>query len=338
VFLQGQTADGSRGGRRPVPSFAVLIAAYQASETIAEALDSVFAQTMRPAEIIVCDDGSTDDLKRSVAPYLDAITFLSQTNEGEAAAKNACACAASADFIVFLDADDVFMPDRLRALGDLASSRPELELLTTDAYLEVNGQCVRRCYGDDFTFEVLDQRTAILDRNFIFGLAAVKRDRFVAAGGFDTSLRYATDWDLWCRLILDGVHAGLVDRPLARYRLRPESLSAQRARLLAGRCAVLEKAASRDDLSAAERATVENALQREQREAQLAELREALESNGPNVRRLALRIARAPWARPATRARAALAAVAPKAAGWALDRRMQRDGVPGQAGVVFRRP
>ena len=88
-----------------------------------------------------------------------------------------------------------------------------------------------------------DQRGAILERNFVFGLAAVRRELLLAAGGFDHSLRYATDWDLWCRLILDGSRVGLVAEPLARYRLRRASLSAQRGALLRGRCRVLEKAA-----------------------------------------------------------------------------------------------
>ncbi len=80
---------------------------------------------------------------------------------------------------------------------------------------------MRRCYDEGWTFEINDQRGAILQRNFVFGLAAVRRQSFLAAGGFDESLRYATDWDLWCRLILDGSRVGLVAEPLARYRLDP---------------------------------------------------------------------------------------------------------------------
>ncbi len=90
----------------------------------------------------------------------------------------------------------MYLPERLEALAELAVSRPDLDILTTDAVLEVDGTAVRRCYTDELPFEVDDQRTAILRRNFVLGLVAVRRERFLDAGGFDESLRYATDWDL----------------------------------------------------------------------------------------------------------------------------------------------
>jgi hypothetical protein len=318
-------------------TFSIVIASHQAADTIAEALDSVRAQTVRAAEIIVCDDGSTDDIGEALGPYLPDIVFLRQNHSGEATAKNAGVRAASGDFVVFLDADDAFLPRRLEAFTAIADTRPDLELLTTDAYLEVDGTPIRRCYEGGFDFESRDQRAAILDRNFIFGLTAVRRERFLASGGFDASLRYATDWDLWCRMILDGVRVGLIDVPLARYRLHPQSLSAQRAKLLRGRCAVLENA-SNLGLSAAERLVLELALERERREALLAELREALLHRAPEVRLLALRVARSRSVRPRTRLRAALTAVSPPLARRALTRRERREGVLAQAGLRFGKP
>ena len=143
----------------------------------------------------------------------------------------------------------MYLPGRLAALAELAWARPDLDVLTSDAVLEVDGEAVRRCYTPELPFEVDDQRSAILRRNFVFGLAAVRRERFLEAGGFDESLRYATDWDLWARLILDGSRVGAVMEPLARYRLRAGSLSGSRANLLAGRVRVLEKAAGHPSLS-----------------------------------------------------------------------------------------
>src|SRR5206468_2811881 len=81
----------------------------------------------------------------------------------------------TSDFVAILDADDVYFPERLEALGELAAARPDLDILTSDAYLELNGRRIRRCYEGGWTFEVEDQRRAILERNFIFGLAAVRR-------------------------------------------------------------------------------------------------------------------------------------------------------------------
>src|SRR5262249_10457565 len=152
-------------------------------------IDSVLAQTLRPQEIVVCDDGSTDDLDSSLAPYLGRITLLRQRNRGEGSAKNAATRAATGDFVVMLDADDTFLPERLEGLAELARSRPDLDILTTDAFLESEGQTVRQVYSGEWTFEVDDQRRAILERNFVFGPAAINRERLLEVGGFDPSLR-----------------------------------------------------------------------------------------------------------------------------------------------------
>src|SRR2546422_6867419 len=99
-----------------VPTFSVVIPAYQAAGFIGDAIESVLAQTLAPIEVIVCDDGSTDDLEGALARYRNSITLLRKENGGEASAKNAGARAASGDFVAVLDADDVYFPERLEAL------------------------------------------------------------------------------------------------------------------------------------------------------------------------------------------------------------------------------
>jgi glycosyltransferase involved in cell wall biosynthesis len=317
------------------PSFSIVIAAYQAAETIHDAVASARRQTVPAAEIVVCDDGSTDDLPTALGSFADEVKLIRQPNRGEAAAKNAGVQASVGEFAVFLDADDAFLPERLEALGELASARPDLDVLTTDALLEVDGSVVRHCYDATWEFEVDDQRAAILERNFVFGLAAVRRSRFLAAGGFDESLRFATDWDLWLRLILGGAKVGLVAEPLAVYRLRSTSLSAQRPQLLRGRCAVLERALSRDDLTVAEREGVREALAQNRREALLAEAREALVAGGSDARIRALRVAAGREVPVLTRLRALAAAAAPRRASRLLVRERERSGVAGPADVRF---
>lgn len=317
------------------PAFSVVIAAYDAADTIAEALDSLLAQTVQAAEIVVCDDGSPDDLAGALAPFRDRITLVRQQHAGEGAAKNNGARhVTDGDFIVFLDADDTFLPERLEALGELARTRPDLDILTTDAFLEVDGEVVRRCYEAGWTFEVDDQRGAILERNFVFGHAAVRRTRFLESGGFDDSIRHCTDWDLWCRMLLEGSRVGLVDEPLARYRLRANSLSANRAALLEGRCRVLERAASRGCLTPEERRRVQAALATERRNALLTRAGTALREGSPHARRLALRVALTPSLPARTRAKAVLAALAPRLASRRLANAAE-GGVAGPAGVRF---
>jgi Glycosyl transferase family 2 len=299
---------------REPPTFSVIIAAYQAAHLIGDAVSSALAQTRPAHEVVVCDDGSTDDIEGALAPYRDRIVLIRQENRGEASAKNTAARASSGEFVAILDADDVYLPERLQALAELAAVRPDLDILTSDAYLELNGEVLRRCYTGGFRFVTGDQRRGILEDNFIFGHTAVRRERLFAIGGFDESILWTTDWDCWIRLILDGSRAGLVDEPLARYRLHGGSLTSQRARLLGGRVATLEKATGSVNLSPDEREVVARSLDHYQRRLALAEAREALEARSPDVRRRALVVALGSGFGTRTRLKALAAAAAPGAA------------------------
>lgn len=303
------------------PTFSVVIAAYQAARTIGEAVASALAQSMAPHEVIVCDDGSTDDLEGALSAHRDRIRFLRKENGGEASAKNAASRAATGDFVVLLDADDVFHHERLEALGELAAARPDLDLLTTDAYLEIDGRVVRRCYEGDHRFVSDDQRLGILERNFVFGLAAVRRERLLEVGGFDEAILQTTDWDCWMRLILGGSHAGLVAEPLARYRLFPGSLSSHREGHIEGRLMTLGKAAARSDLTPREREVVTRGLELNRRALVLARARAAVLDHKNDARRRALDVVIGRGFEPRTRAKALAAAVAPR---WARARLASR--------------
>src|SRR2546427_5927765 len=128
----------------PLPTFSVIIAAYQAADTIGDAVQSALAQTAPAHEVIVCDDGSTDDLTGALASYRDRIMLLRKENGGAPSARNVALRAASGEFVAQLDSDDAFFPTRLDALGELARQRRDLDILATDAYCEVAGHVVGR--------------------------------------------------------------------------------------------------------------------------------------------------------------------------------------------------
>jgi len=159
-----------------------------------------------------------------------------------------------------------------------------------------------------------DQRRGILNDNFIFGHAAVRRERLLAVGGFDESILYATDWECWIRLIIGGSRAGLVDEPLARYRLRSGSLSSQRSRMFAGRVQTLEKAGRLPGLSAREHDVLARSLAYNRRRLAMAEAREALVAGDAEARRRALAVALGRGFGPRTRAKALASAISPRAA------------------------
>ncbi len=313
----------SQPGR--VPTFSVLTPAYQAADTVAESVASALAQTVAPLEVIVCDDGSADDIEGALARYRDRITLLRKENGGGASALNIAARAASGDFVVVLDADDAYFPERIEALGELGAARPDLDILTSDALFELGGEVAGR-FNRANRFPVVDQRAGILTACFIFA-PAVRRKRLLELGGWDESFAIAYDWDCWMRLILSGAAAGLVDEPLTRYRLREGSLSASRVRSLEERVLVLEKAKrTQPALSAEERGVLEASLALNRRRVALTSAEAALLAGAPDARRRALDVVLRPGIGARARLKAAGAVLAPRSVGRRLVARDRESG------------
>ncbi len=302
----------------PSATFSVIVAVYNVADLVGEALASAFAQTVPAHEVIVVDDGSTDDVDAALEPFLERIRLIRQPNSGEGAAKNAAVEAATGDFVVILDADDVDHPRRLEALGALARERPDLDVLATDADLVEDGRVIRQYYTDWHTFEVDDQRSAILQRNWIFN-PAIRRERYLDVGGFDPGLWGTADWECCIRLLLSGSRAGLVDAPLVQYRQRPGRLTGARIPLLEGRVHALEKTLCRPELTDAERVTLDESL----RAARRRLATEARRRGSAEAARSAARaIVRDPGSSAGARLRACLTLLAPHLA-RSLDRRRE---------------
>ena len=317
----------------PRPSFSVVIATHQAEATVGDAIRSALAQTVPALEVVVCDDGSTDGTAEVLAGFDERVVVMRQPNGGEGAAKNAAVRAARGEYVAVLDADDVFLPRRLEAIGWLAAQRPDLDVITTNAYVEAGGRTVRHAYHPGWTFEVDDQRAAILRRNFVLGLVAVRRERWLAAGGFDEGLAHAADWEFWQRLVLSGSRVGLLDQPLARYRLGGGSLSSDRVRLVRARLTVLHRAASRDDLTQRERQVVAASARQQERELAVRLADAALDRGGWEARRRAGALLLVGGVPLRTRAGAAVAMAAP---GLASRRRRRRAGGTTEIGSGLR--
>jgi glycosyltransferase involved in cell wall biosynthesis len=273
----------------PVPTFSIVTSAYQSASTVGGAVASALAQTRPALEVIVCDDGSTDDIDGALAPYRGRIRILRKPNGGGASALNHAARAARGEFVAILDADDVYHPRRLQALGELAAARPDLDILTSDAYVEMDGRIVGR-FNHATPFVVDDQRTGIFRSCFVGGWPAVRRNRVLAAGGWDESFRIAYDWDCWLRLILAGARVGLVDEPLMSYRVHDGALSSDRIASLLERVALLERARRHPSLTRAERRYLA-ASARWQRSRLLREIEERAARDG-DARALGMTVAR----------------------------------------------
>jgi glycosyltransferase involved in cell wall biosynthesis len=300
------------------PTIAVVIAAFEASDVIGTAIDSVLAQSVRPDEIIVADDGSTDDLAGALAPYGASVRLVRIEHGGEARARNAAIAAANAEFVAVLDADDRFAPGRLASVVRVLTERPDLDLITTDAVLELDGRIVGTVYHEGHRFEVGDQRSAILDRNFVFGQVVVRRARMLELGGYDETITHTTDWECWIRLVLAGGRLGCIDAPLGVYTMREAAMSASRRRMYEGRVATLSKTLADARLTAPERARVVARRDEEVRRSAREALRVALLREDPARRTLAWAVARDGGQPAPARLRSLVAAVAPTVVGRRL--------------------
>ena len=228
----------------------VIIPAYNAAATIVEAVQSVLAQTWPGVECIVINDGSTDDTMVVLAPWRDRITCIEKANGGFASARNAGMKAASGEWIAWLDADDVFEPDKLARQMALVAVRPELALVCSDFSMfdergELARSGIREYYGvfsRDMTLESALEHGATLESgdhvrhgnvfdallrgNFIHPPTALFRKAvFEAVGEQRTDLVNATDYEYFLR-IARRYSVGYVDAPLLRYRISATQSSA----------------------------------------------------------------------------------------------------------------
>jgi glycosyltransferase involved in cell wall biosynthesis len=291
----------------------VLVPVFNEAGTVAEVLARL-EELPFEKEVIVVDDGSTDDLAGALRSFEGRIELVRKENGGVSSARNAGVEIATGDFVAVLDSDDRFHPGRLEALAGLAVSRPDLDILTTDTRFIADGE-VRGTFLEENPFATDDQRRAIFESSFV-GWPAVRLSRLRAIGGFDEGLVVGEDWDCWLRLILSGSRAGLVNRPLYDYVVRAGSLTSDRRANLWARVALLEKAASSTALRAEDVPALQQALRRHRSRAVTAEARAKADGVVPSAPLARLALLRG--IEPKARVAALLAATAPPLARRAL--------------------
>lgn len=191
----------------------------------------------------------------------------------------------------------------------------DLELVTTDALIELNGSVVGRAYNNGNKFAVESQRAAILDHNFVFGQVVVRRETMLRLGGFDPEIKYTTDWECWIRLILDGGRVGCIDAPLGVYVMHESSMSASRQAMYDGRVATLSKTLKDARLSKMECESIGLRISSERRRSSRAEMRSALLAGDRRAREIAKGVATDSAQPRRERLKAVFTVIAPEIAG-----------------------
>ena len=257
MTFAGESVKEARGASAVTPDVSVIMPAYMSAPYIAEALESVFAQTFREFEVIVVNDGSpdTEELERALAPYRDRVVYIRQEeNRGVSAARNAAIRASRAPLVAMLDPDDLWEPDYLEVQVGMMRADPSLDLLYPNALIFGDGEHAGKLYMDvnpsrgEVTFEgMLTQQCTVV--NYVIA----RRDAIVAAGWFDEDLRRSEDFDLWLRILGRGGRIAYHRRVLARYRRHAGSLSSDPVLMSRDILRVLDKAGRELELTEAQR-------------------------------------------------------------------------------------
>jgi glycosyltransferase involved in cell wall biosynthesis len=217
------------------PNVSVIIPTYNRAELICQTIENVFQQTYQDFEIIIVDDGSTDDTLQKLAKFGEKIRVVTQANAGAAAARNRGAKVASGEMIAFQDSDDVWMPTKLeKQLKVLQDARADVSCCLCNAEMH---------FADKSTtsFELAWLQPAIESglwtnvaevlstTSVLFNQCSlIRSETFKKIGGFDEQYRYMEDYDLPMRLSLEGRTWAFVREPLVIWRQgSPQSLYLQ---------------------------------------------------------------------------------------------------------------
>ena len=207
-----------------IPSVSVVIATYNYGRFLPGAIDSVLAQSHQNFELTVVDDGSLDNTPDVIRPYLSdpRIRYIRTENRGQPAADNTGIRASRAEWIAFLDADDLWLPTKLEKQLCLGNRHPEVGVVYTRRHnMDPDGFLLETKQPDLYRGRILEE---IFLNNFVcFSSSMVRRDVFDRVGLFDERRHRTLDYDLWLRSARF-YQFDFVDEPLVKYRVRLGSI------------------------------------------------------------------------------------------------------------------
>jgi glycosyltransferase involved in cell wall biosynthesis len=224
-----------------MPEVSVIVPTYNYAHFIGDCLDSIFSQTYKDFEVIVVDDGSTDDTAQVLKKYRGEIHYIHQENRGLPAARNTGIRAAQGEYLAFLDSDDLWLPDKLDEQIRVLRNDADMGIIFSDAsafdekgviresILKEENTCTGFCFQRLFMGNYLVMPTVMI------------RTRCLEKGGlFDESLTAVEDYDLWLRISIY-YKIGFVAKVLAKYRVHPSNMSRDFFRLMENEIKVIQK-------------------------------------------------------------------------------------------------
>jgi glycosyltransferase involved in cell wall biosynthesis len=219
----------------------VVIPTYNCVQFVTEAIDSVLNQTFKDFEILVVDDGSKDETREVLTEkYGTSIQYLYKENGGVSSARNFGIEKAKGKYIAFLDADDVWMPEKLEKQASALEGNPEIKACYSSFFL-----CDEKLNPGKIN---LSERkaNALTDLLLIGNVVATpstviaEKGLFQQVGGFDHELSQCADWEMWIRLATKTEFI-YINEPLLRYRQHDSNMSKNAALLEKDSVLLIEK-------------------------------------------------------------------------------------------------
>lgn len=263
----------------PAPMFSIITPAYNSAAYIAETITAVLGQTFGGFELIIADDGSTDDtieVVRKTAGGDRRIRIVDAPHGGPASARNAALAVARGRIIALLDSDDVWTPDYLAEQLKMIERCPGGGVVTANAINRGGDLDGRALWAATSGSRTLAVRDLILEENAVCIMSVFRREVFERIGGFDPRFNGNEDYEFWLRAANAGF--GIIQnlRPLGYYRRRSGSVSSDEARTIEGIIRVLESVSSRHGPIERERGVIEYKLAQLREELVRARLRASL--------------------------------------------------------------
>jgi glycosyltransferase involved in cell wall biosynthesis len=202
----------------------VIIPTYNSAHYVTAAVESVLAQTFTDTEIIVIDDGSTDETESAMDRFGSPVRFIKQANQGVASARNRGIAESRGRYIAFLDADDTWCSNKLERQIEALAGEPGYRACFS-AFIRVDRNLVPQSVVR-YEQGKAELQDLLLRGNVIGSICTViaERSLFQHAGVFDPALSQCADWDMWVRLaaLTDFVY---LDEPLVTYRQHDSNMS-----------------------------------------------------------------------------------------------------------------
>jgi glycosyltransferase involved in cell wall biosynthesis len=204
----------------------VVMPVYNRAAYVGAAIESVLAQTYRPIQLIVVDDGSMDESAEIIRTFGDAIHPIFQENQGVSAARNVGLSAATGAYIAFLDSDDMWEPSFAETMVAAANSRPDAAVFySRGRAMDATGAMLPQSVSAHRVAPEAMYAT-LLRKNFLIPSAMLlRREALDDVAWFDSAFTVGEDWDLWLRLLQRGVRFVAVTQSLMRYRVHEGSLT-----------------------------------------------------------------------------------------------------------------